>query len=386
MKKSCGIFTNIAPLYSRPLWYELAASENTDYFFYSSDKGFSGIRTIDRNESKLVNESSKLNWFFLKNVFIKNILVYQVGIISKCLVTKYDAYIINGEMHCFSNWLAALVCKIRDKPLLFWGHGLYGNEKYLKKYFRLLFNKLPDYYLVYGNRARNLMIDSGFDPNKIYTVYNSLDFDVHKKLYEERDQEDLEMLKSRLFPGRDKLPVVIFIGRLTREKKIFCLLEAISQSKIKGNNYNCLIVGDGIESDQLRQLSDSLGISNSVCFYGPSYDENISSKLIMLAECCVSPGNVGLTAIHSLSLGTPVITHGNMLNQGPEVEAVIDGKTGLFFVENDVASLSDVIDELILNRKKISMEVNCIEQVKEFWNPKKQASVFDKAVINSKKA
>ena len=383
MKRTCGFFTNIAPLYSRSLWYELSASKVVDYFFYSSRYGFSGIKTIDINESKFVNENGKLNWSFLKNIFINNILIYQIGIISKCLETNYDAYILYGEMHNISNWIAALICKIRNKPLFFFGHGIYGNEKYLKKTIRLLYYKIADYHLVYGNRSRNLMIESGFSPKKIFTVYNSLDFNVHKKQYDERNQDDLEKLKTKLFPGHSDLPVVIFIGRLTKEKKISYLLEAIRLSKKKGNIYNCLIVGAGSELDNLRHLSNSMEISDSVCFYGPSYDENINAKLIMLAECCVSPGNVGLTAIHSLSLGTPVITHKNMSNQGPEAEAVIQDETGLFFEEDNANSLSDVVDNMILNKKKLSMGTNCIEQVKKYWNPGNQAAIFDKAVLDS---
>ena len=383
MKISCGFFTNIAPLYSRALWYELSSSKNIDYFFYSSRNGFSGIKTIDINESKFVSANGKLNWFFLRNIVIRNTLLYQVGILSKCLKTDYNAYILPGEMHNISNWIAALICRIRKKPVLFWGHGVYGNEKYIKKVIRQLYNKIADYHLVYGKRARNLMIESGFSPNNIYTVYNSLDYYVHKKLYESRNQVDLEKLKIKLFPDHRELPVVIFIGRLTKEKKITYLLEAISLSKQKGNKYHCLIVGGGGEMENLKRRSESLGISDSVCFYGPSYDEEINSNLLMLAECCVSPGNVGLTAIHSLSLGTPVITHSNFYNQGPEVEAVIENETGLFFEENDVCSLSNIIDDMILNKKKISMEAKCIEQVKEFWNPINQAAIFDEAVLNS---
>ena len=64
------------------------------------------------------------------------------------------------------------------------------------------------------------MIDSGFDPNRVFTVYNSLDYYLHTKLYEERNLNELEKLKSELFPDNSTLPVVIFIGRLTEEKKI----------------------------------------------------------------------------------------------------------------------------------------------------------------------
>jgi len=383
MKKSCGFFTNIAPLYSRPLWYQLSESEKVDYSFYASPCGFSGIKTIDSNESKFANNKGKLEWFFLKNVLFRNVLLYQFGIISKCIRTDYDVYILYGEMYSISGWIAALICKLRKKPVLLLGHGMYGNEKRMKKIVRLLYYRIADYHLVYGNRSKKLMVESGFSPERIFTVYNSLDYNLHNKLYKEKDLGELDDFRRKLFPENSNLPLVMFIGRLTKEKKIQYLLEAISLSRGKGNNYNCLIVGGGSESDNLKNLSESMNISDSVCFYGPSYDENINAKLIMMSECCVSPGNVGLTAIHCLSLGTPVITHSNFFNQGPEVESVIQDKTGLFFEENNVNDLSDVIDDMILNRKKSYMEPNCIGQIAEFWNPMKQASVFDEAVITA---
>jgi glycosyltransferase involved in cell wall biosynthesis len=383
MKKTCAVCTNIAPLYSRSLWYELASSKIVDYTFYSSANGFSGIRTIDINESKSVNNNGILNWYFFKNIYLGNILVYQSKLISTCLTTNYDAYILYGEMHSLSNWIAALICKIRGKSLLIWGHGLYGNEKSVKKFLRILYYKTAEYHLVYNNRSRMFMIDAGFDSDKVFTVYNSLAHYIHKKLYEEKDQNELDKIKSQLFPNNVSLPVIIFIGRLTKEKKVSYLIEALSLSRIKGNIFNCLIVGGGQESDNLRKLSVSLGIADVINFYGPVYDEDKNSKFIMLSECCVSPGNVGLNAIHSLSLGTPVITHSNLFNQGPEAESVIQDKTGLFFEENNVVSLSEAIDSMILNKRKVKMEPQCIEEVRRHWNPENQARIFDKAVLDS---
>lgn len=382
MKITCGIFANIAPLYSEPLWRELSNSESIDYYFYSSSKGYSSIKTIDIRESRSLNKSGSFNWYFLKNIIVKNRIIYQKGIISKCLQTDYDAYVLYGEMHCISNWVAALLCKIRRKPLIFWGHGLYGNEKNLKKKVRLLFYKLADINFVYGNISRNLMIESGFNPNKVITVYNSLNFNYHKKLFHERDESELCEIKERLFKSRSNLPVVLFIGRLTREKKISYLLESIFLCKLRGNDFNCLIIGGGEESEQLKSQAKLRGISGSVCFYGPSFEENINAKLIMLSDCCVSPGNVGLTAIHSLSLGTPVITHNNIFNQGPEVEAIIRNKTGLFFKENDVTDLSFVIEDFILRKQKEIMSPYCIREINEYWNPLNQTTIIDEAIIN----
>ena len=113
MKKSCGIFTNIAPIYSRPLWYELTSSKEVDYSFYSSRSGFAGIKTIDINESEFINPDGIFKWQFLKNIYFRKILLFQCGIISKCISTGFDAYIFNGEMQCLSTWIASLISLIR---------------------------------------------------------------------------------------------------------------------------------------------------------------------------------------------------------------------------------------------------------------------------------
>ena len=54
-------------------------------------------------------------------------------------------------------------------------------------------------------------------------------------------------------------------------------------------------------------------------------------------DITVSPDKVGLTAIHSMAYGRPVITHDNMDRQGPEVEAVIPGRTDQGIVARQTA-------------------------------------------------
>ena len=380
MKITCGIFANIAPLYSEPLWRELSNSETIDYYFYSSCKGYSSIKTIDVCESRSLNKSGSFNWYFLKNIYIKNILIYQSGVIYKCLRTKYDAYIFNGEMNCLSTWVAAIVCKLRRKPVIFWGHGLYGNEKNIKYFFRIVFYKIADFHLIYGNRSRNLMLKSGFSENRVFTVYNSLNFHVHESFFSDVAKDDLIKIRKELFPFSFDDPVLIFLGRLTKEKKVPYLLKALEILNTKGKRFNCLIIGGGPEMLKLRELKDSLKIHNSICLFGENYDEKINAKFIMMADCCISPGNVGLTAIHCLSLGTPVITHGNLENQGPEVEVIKTGITGQFFKEDDINDLSAKIEEFVSTGKKKLIEQDCFDAIKKQWTPENQRAIFDKVV------
>ena len=82
----------------------------------------------------------------------------------------------------------------------FWGHGYYGNEWFFKKNIRLLFYRIADYHFLYGNRARKLLINMGFNAVRLFTVYNSLDYRTHKMLYANKDQHTLLQLKKNSSP------------------------------------------------------------------------------------------------------------------------------------------------------------------------------------------
>lgn len=64
-----------------------------------------------------------------------------------------------------------------------------------------------------------------------------------------------------------------------------------------------------------------------------------NAQLLYDSSVCVCPAEVGLTAIHALSYGCPVISNDNFEKQMPEFESIIEGKTGSFYRENDISDL-----------------------------------------------
>ena len=53
------------------------------------------------------------------------------------------------------------------------------------------------------------------------------------------------------------------------------------------------------------------------------YNEEANAELLYNASVCVCPAEVGLTAIHSLLFGTPVVSNDNFDEQMPEFESII---------------------------------------------------------------
>lgn len=376
---TAGIFTNIAPLYVEPLWKKLLNAENIQFTFISSVIGHEGIKVI-HVDSFLNDPKAREHWRFVKNLYIGSALLYQQGLIKEVFKNDFDVYIFSGEMYNLSTWIAAILCRIRKKTVFMWGHGYYGNEKFFKKFLRLTFYKLANYHFLYGNRARLKLIELGFQADKLFTVYNSLNYNEHKLIYEKRNLNELKQLKKQLFPKGSQYPVLLFIGRLTKKKNISLLIIAIKHLKEKGKYFNCILIGDGEDKESLISLVKDYKLENNIYFYGPNYEDSQSGKMIMLADCCVSPGNVGLTAIHCMALGTPVITHNNFYKQMPEVEAVIDGKTGFFFKENNIENLTQVIEIFYEPDQKKNMESDCLAVIAQKFNPENQCNIISNAI------
>ena len=201
---------------------------------------------------------------------------------------------------------------------------------------------MADQFFVYENMARDKMIKKGFNGEKIHVVYNSLDFEIQLNIF---NQLELRVEKPSINLFKNNLPTLFFIGRLTLKKKIDQLIQAVIGLNKKQLSYNLLIIGEGPAMGILKKLAQPL-LKKGLChFQGAVFDESKIAELIYHSDLCVSPGNVGLTAIHSLTYGVPVATHSNFSNQMPEAEVISEFENGFFFKEDD---LEDMVKKIKL--------------------------------------
>jgi glycosyltransferase involved in cell wall biosynthesis len=378
MKEKINIFTNIASHYRSSLWKILLKEENNEFHFFYGENKKSGIEIIDFSNQDFKQYKNQLHE--IKNYWYKNkVLWWQKGVVTRCLKDDFDIVIFLGDMYCISTWIGAIICRLQKKRVIFWGHGLYGSESNLKLMLRKLFYKLADKHLLYERRAKRLMTKQGFNSDNLYVVFNSLDYDTQKILRVKLSK----LSKKDIFRFfRDpNLPVIVFIGRLTSQKKLEILIRAIIAINNNNVRANLLIIGDGSERKNMENLGIK-GLNNGwLHFTGALYDEEEIGKYLYHSDLCVSPGNVGLTAIHSLSYGTPVCSHNNFNNQGPEVEAIIEGFNGFLFKENDVSDLISKIENWFENnyeREKIRSQ--CYQIIDKYYNPHYQLKVFNQLI------
>jgi glycosyltransferase involved in cell wall biosynthesis len=366
-------FTNIAPHYRNRLWLMLAKDESFDFHFYFGRSPENSIREVDFTAPEW--QLCQQNLHTIKNFRYRHVLYWQRGVITAILRQRHDILLFTGDMYVISTWLAAAVAWFRRIPVVFWGHGYYGSEKGATRLFRKLFNRLPKRHLLYGHYARSHMAQHGIAAERLRVVYNSLDYDQHKKL---RDQ----VVDPAFYPARGyfrdpSLPLLIFIGRLTREKRLDLLLDAVISINASGSRVNLVIVGDGVEKACLEERAGAR--RECIYFYGPCYDEPEIGCLLANADLCVSPGMIGLTAIHSLSFGTPCCTHGNLSFQMPEAEAIIEGENGTLF-NLEAMDLQDVIIKWLAHTDREKVRDACYRRVDECYNPYYQVNVFKQVI------
>lgn len=335
MKPKVAYFTNIAPHYREKLWLALANDLGVEFHFYFGYKPDQSIKSIDFTTEQWKDLTHQIH--LIENIEVNNILVYQSKVLREVLFKKLDVIILLGNARIFTVWITALIARMKGVPVILWGHGLYGSEKFLKKKFLKTFLSLANVVLVYGEFAKNLMLKEKFKEKNIKVIYNSVNYEETKSL---RNKYLKDNYFQKYFDNDYK--TLIFIGRLTKIKKLHLLINTIHSLQEKGEFYNFLIIGDGEDRPRIQDISKRLEVN--VHFFGECYSEKKIAELVSNADLCVSPGNVGLTAIHAMSYGTPVCTHDDFTSQMPEFEAIIPWETGCFY-DKAQGNIADAITQ-----------------------------------------
>ncbi len=362
MKLCC--YFNYPPLYRKAIYQAIDRTFDTQFYFGEEveDGNASGIAKID------------FSIFRKRPVEFKNkTFLHRFGWRTKSwnlAFKNYDAFIITGDF-MFSYIPLLLFTRLMGKRVYGWGHGL----KTLGKGFRplnIFFYKFLNGYFTYSEGGKNRLGELGIDTSKVHVIYNSLSEGI--------DENVVRGLKSDIYSEHfgNTLPILIFIGRLTPQKKLDKLIYTLQKLNEGGTGCNLVFVGTGSESDKLSSLTEELGIDDHVWFFGECYDENTNGELLYNADLCISPGNVGLTALHAMSYGLPVISHSNFETQMPEYETIVPGLTGDLFEEGNLDDLFVKVKDWITNNisHRVQIRDNCFNMINGNWNSGNQLKIL----------
>jgi len=136
-----------------------------------------------------------------------------------------------------------------------------------------------------------------------------------------------------------RLPVLLFVGRLVREKGVQTLIEALPAIVEQCPEARAVIIGKGPMRDDLEATAARLGVKERVSFAGFVTDAERNDWL-QRAGVAVFPSlyePFGIVALEAMAAGIPVIVS----NAGGLADVVIHEQTGLKMVPGDAQSLAD---------------------------------------------
>ncbi|MEO7077170.1 MAG: glycosyltransferase [Ktedonobacterales bacterium] len=147
-------------------------------------------------------------------------------------------------------------------------------------------------------------------------------------------------------PPGERLPTLLFVGRLDPIKGIDLLLESLSLMQTRAQ---LLVVGGNPDGDpeveRLRALAEDLGIADRVRFPGAASQQELPTYYRAADALVVTSRyeSFGLVAVEALACGTPVVA--SQVGGLPSV--VHDGENGLLVPWRSPTTFAERLDELL---------------------------------------
>ena len=176
-------------------------------------------------------------------------------------------------IHCHGargNMMGALLRKPTGLPVVSTVHSDYRLDylgRPLAKYTYGAVNtvalRLLDYRIGVSDATTDLLISRGFDPDRLFTIYNGLDF-TPRPPHMARE----EYLHSLNVDWPQDCLIVGITARLNPVKDIPTLIRGFAKAHESCPQLRLLIAGDGEEMEALKALTATLGVEKEVCFAG----------------------------------------------------------------------------------------------------------------------
>ncbi len=370
-----AFFQRMFASYQLGLVKELAAHSSHVYEFFGdrADPLHSGIRVIPQEICQ------KLPFTYCRTKHYGAHLAFQWRAVREALSGRFDVFVFEGSLTMPTNWMALLSAKVRGKRVYFYTHGWTSADGIFKRVLRRGLFGPADGLLLYGWRARRIGEKAGYPPRRLHVVYNCLDDEEIRRQVESLTEARCREFRREWFGQDADNPVIASVGRLAHGKRFSLLVDAAAVLLRQGLHVNLLLVGDGPERESLAEQAKEAGVR--LAFAGAQYDESFLSLALASADLAVIPGAAGLSVIHSLSYGTPVVVHGNDAVQMPETEAVEDGLNGAIFREGDVGDLARSISRILRELPRGPIRATrCRRVIEAKYSPARMREAFDRAI------
>ena len=277
--------------------------------------------------------------------------MWQKGLTLKGL-GKGDVIVVCGDIHQLSSLWIAFKAKCKGIKVVWWGHHKTATSLSRNVRIRLAIAKwFSDVILVYTRTGIEYLLNMGFEKGRVLATGNTIDQKPICDAIESYDGQD---------PFKGKIGFLCC--SVLREKvKLDLAIRALSDDRLL--DVVLAVIGEGPAKQGYMNLASELGVSDRTIWVGATRDQKVMAPWFLNAKGFVYPGSVGLSILHAMSYGLPVIVHDNPEHQMPEYEIMEDGNTGLCFKEDSVDSL---VEKMVMMKEDSNLRNRMSKIAKDY--------------------
>ena len=298
----------------------------------------------------------KDNVYVVRGIKFKNYPQYTLAafpFLTHFDVNRLGIDIIHAQTPFMMGFSSMIIARTNRIPLVGTFHTFFTEKSVIKeyasknKYMQKVFTKYAwPYARFFYNRCNGVIAPSESVKNvlqkhgikNITVVPNSVDL---KRFSPEVDGS---ALRKRLLGQRYK-KMVLYTGRMSKEKKIDTLIKAAR--KIKNKDVRFVMVGTGPFENHYRNMVERMGLSDRFLFEGYITDEMLP-KYYAAADLFCMPSTFetqGIVSLEALASGKPVVAADYLALS----DLIVNGKNGEKFKPGDSVECARKIEKVINN-------------------------------------
>ena len=280
----------------------------------------------------------------------------QRNVLSWLKQTDPQALIMEANMRYLSSPAAARWMHRKGRPVIGWGlgTGLTGAEL-LRRHLGMF-----DAMITYSSAGRQSYINAGFPADRIFTACNAA------------VSRPVRPMPERLPDRYDGDPIVLYVGRLQKRKRLDLLMQACA-AQPEGLRPRLWIIGDGPIRPELESAAADLYPRTE--FFGAMYGDELTAHFDRADLFCL-PGTGGLALQQAMASALPLIA---AEADGTQADLVRPGN-GIQVRPGDPEELTAAITKMLADPRKLrTMGAESFRIVRDEINLEAMAAVFGQA-------
>ncbi|MDD2377361.1 MAG: glycosyltransferase [Bacilli bacterium] len=312
-------------------------------------------------------------------------LVYPYSIRTARIMKKWKLDVIHSHTEFGVGTFARIVGKQLNIPIVHTYHTMYEDCVYFvtKGYFDNVSKKIVEYLtkfycdktvselIVPTDKAKEKFIKQYKVDRNIHIVPNIIEID---KYYKENVLPDVLEGYKKQFGIKETDFCIMYLGRVSEEKNIMFLMNAMPKLVKYNKNIKLVICGSGNALDGLKNAAKKKKINNNVIFTDlyPFEESPYYYQLGQVFVMASKSETQGMTVIEALSSSKPVIC----IEDDSYRNTVIHGYNGYFF-KNEKEYI-EYVKELMDNPDKLEEFSNNAHESIQKYSPQ----VFANNILN----